>query len=502
MDGAITASMLYSLVRCPHRVALDLHEDPSRRDPESKFVELLWERGTAFEQEVMEGVTVPFTDLGDLRADEKERRTEEAMIRGDDLIYSARIRAGDLLGEPDLLRRHGEGYLAGDIKAGMAEEGATDLEEGKPKKHYAVQLALYTDILEKLGCSAGRIPFIWDVHGREVTYHLDEPPGPRTPETLWDMYRFCLSIARQIASREHNTLPAYMSACKLCHWRTLCRRRLEKMDDLTLIPGLGRAKRDALVGHATTVGELADLDLEALITGRKTLIPGVGPDTLRKFRLRARVQKSGAAPFLRQPLDLPQAPTELFFDIEADPMRDICYLHGFVERRAQTVDSERYVYFIAEEPTPEQEKRAFAEAWAYVRGSQPSTIFYFSKYERTWWRRLQARFPEVASPAEIEAMFDPGTAVDLYYDVVFRHTEWPTRDYSIKTLAAFLGFEWRDTSPSGAESIEWYHRWVETGDASIRQRILEYNEDDCRALRVLFDAVDSLECLDPDLYRF
>jgi hypothetical protein len=27
------------------------------------------------------------------------------------------------------------------------------------------------------------------------------------------------------------------------------------------------------------------------------------------------------------------APVELFFDIEVDPLRDICHLHGFVERR-------------------------------------------------------------------------------------------------------------------------------------------------------------------------
>jgi predicted RecB family nuclease len=493
--------MLYSLVQCPHRLTLDLHEDPSRRDPESKFVELLWERGTAFEEEVMAGLDMPFTDLRDLRADEKERRTLEAIARGDDLIYSGRIRSGDLLGEPDLLKRHGDGYVPGDIKTGAGEEGSTDLEDGKPKKHYAVQLAIYTDILEQLGFSAGRVPFIWDVHGREVTYYLDQPPGRRTPETLWDIYKVCLSLARKIADRRHKTLPACMSTCKLCHWRTLCRRRLEKFDDLTLIPELGRSRRDALIEHVKTVGDLADLDLKPLIMGSKTVIPGVGPGMLKKFRLRARIQKDpDGRPFLKEALRLPTAPVELFFDIEADPMRDICYLHGFVERRQRVNDSERYVCFVAEEPTAEEEMRAFAEAWAYVRSSQPATIFYFSKYERTWWRRLQARFPDVATPAEIETMFDPGTAVDLYCDVVRRHTEWPTTDYSIKTLATFLGFEWRDESPSGAESIEWYHRWVETGDASIRSRILDYNEDDCRALRVLFDAVAGLERIDPEAY--
>ncbi len=45
---------------------------------------------------------------------------------------------------------------------------------------------------------------------------------------------------------------------------------------------------------------------------------------------------------------------------------------------------------------------------------------------------------------------------------------------------------------SGAASIEWYHRWVETGDSATRQRILDYNEDDCVAMRVLLDAIEDL----------
>jgi hypothetical protein len=66
---------------------------------------------------------------------------------------------------------------------------------------------------------------------------------------------------------------------------------------------------------------------------------------------------------------------------------------------------------------------------------------------------------------------------------------WPTRDYSIKILAKFLGFDWRDTNPSGAASIEWYARWCNTRDPTIKRQVLEYNEDDCRAMRVLLDGI-------------
>ena len=82
--------------------------------------------------------------------------------------------------------------------------------------------------------------------------------------------------------------------------------------------------------------------------------------------------------------------------------------------------------------------------------------------------------------------------MDLYLDAVKSKTEWPTYDYSIKTLANYLGFKWRDKQPSGAASIEWYHRWVDTGDATIRRRILDYNEDACIAMRVLLEAIQGL----------
>lgn len=45
---------------------------------------------------------------------------------------------------------------------------------------------------------------------------------------------------------------------------------------------------------------------------------------------------------------------------------------------------------------------------------------------------------------------------------------------------------------TGAPSIEWFDRWVTTRDPAIRQRILDYNEDDCKATRVLLDGIRAL----------
>lgn len=493
LSRSITASMLYNLVSCEHRIFLDTFGDPSQRDEPNAFIQLLWEKGTLFEQNVIQKLDTPFLDLSCYRGKEKECRTREAIEQNVPLIYSGRLSVENLLGEPDLLRKEGTGYVAGDIKSGSGEEG--DEDQGKLKKSYAVQLGLYTDILERLQLSAGRWGFIWDIHGKEVRYDFSQPQGPRTPQTWWDLYDTFRQRAQNILEQTQPTLPAYSSGiCKLCHWYRPCLLDLQGQQDLTLLPELGRSKRDALSAHFSTIQDFAVSNLDTLVHGNKTSLPGIGLGTLHKLHARAQLVSAGGKgrPYLRKAIDLPPHDSEVFFDIEVDPLRDHTYLHGFIERHHQDTATERYVTFFADQPTSEAEQTAFAQAIAYLQQHAHSKVYYYSKYERTIYRKLQTIYPDVCSAEDIEAIFSPERAIDLYFDVVLKATEWPTRDYSLKTLAKYLGFLWRDTHPSGAASIEWFHRWVESEDPTIKQRILDYNEDDCIATRVLLDGIRRL----------
>lgn len=488
----VTASMLYDLLQCEHRPWMDRNGDPALRDEPSPFVQLLWERGHTHERELIAGMTERFLDLSQYGPDERERLTLEAMARTEPLIYQGRISADDLLGVPDLLRWEGTGYVPGDIKSGAGEEGGSeDGDDGKLKKHYGVQIALYVDILERLGLSGGQRGFVWDIHAKEVDYDLTQPLGPKTP-SIWEIYQYWLPIARGIAGGSHTPLPAWSATCKNCWWHLACTEELTRTRDLTLLPELGRSRRDAMIPQVANIDDFAASELSGWQNGKKTVFPGIGLASLEKFHARARLIAANGQPYLTMPIALPVQALELFFDIEVDPMRDFCYLHGFVERRNGDSGSERYVAFYTEEVTLEAEREAFRSAYRYVIGFRPAAMFYFSKYERTIWRHLQQKYPDVCAPEDVEAIFADPNAVDLYFDVVKRATEWPTRDHSIKTLAKYLGFSWRDAHLSGAASIQWFHHWVETGDPAARQRLLDYNEDDCRATRVLLDGIRGL----------
>jgi len=489
----ITASMLYAYTTCPHRVTLDLFGDPAEKDEVNAFVELLWERGHMFEQETIEELRVPFLNLRDVPWEEREAQTLQAMRDGVDLIYGGRITHSRFIGEPDLIRRAGSGYIPGDIKSGAGLEGASEEADGKPKRHYAVQLALYTHILRDLGLSATQTAFVWDIHGAEVIYDLSRPRTKTGKVPMWDEYGEVLARVEEIADRHLETTPGLISACSLCWWRTHCRREINASDDLTLISDLGRSRREKLPPEISTVADLAGANLDEWIVGGKSTIPGIGAETLRKCHARAVLQKQiDPRPYFTEDVRLPRSGAELFFDIETDPFRGLCYLHGFVKRVGGSNESEKYVAFFGDEAEIESERAAFADAWAFMQKNADAVVYYYSHYEKTIWKQLAKRYPEIATEDDVISLFEEERFVDLYSDIVRSHMIWPTVSLSLKEVAKFVGFQWRDTDPSGAGSIEWFHQWVETGDPAIRQRILEYNEDDCRATRVLVDALKTL----------
>ena len=217
----------------------------------------------------------------------------------------------------------------------------------------------------------------------------------------------------------------------------------------------------------------------------KTILKGIGEGLLRKLIARANVAVNIKKPVLYEKLDLPKVPIELFFDIESDPTQDLVYLHGVYERRA---DEERFIYFLAKDNTGQSEKDAWQRFWDYIRtlGKGSYAIYYYSPYEKTTYKKMSKKYSDVISEDEVSEFFASSNAIDLY-QIVQAKTDWPLSSYSIKDIATYLGFKWRDQSPSGALSIQWYNEYIASKDEKILKRIIEYNEDDCKAMIVLKD---------------
>ncbi|MCA1813533.1 MAG: ribonuclease H-like domain-containing protein [Halobacteriales archaeon] len=77
---------------------------------------------------------------------------------------------------------------------------------------------------------------------------------------------------------------------------------------------------------------------------------------------------------------------------------------------------------------------------------------------------------------------------DLYRTAT-RGFAFPTYSTSLKKVAPYMGFRWRGNDVNGMESIALFFAYVKdaVGNADKLQRVLAYNEDDCRATRVVKD---------------
>jgi uncharacterized protein len=490
---SISATDAYNHTICPTRPWLDVRGDPDRRDPASEFAEMLWAHGLNHEAAIAT-VVGPFTDLSKLPKAARPQATLEAMRRGDHLIYQGRLVTDGRIGEPDFLERTANGkYRPMDAKAGAGLEGEDD-EVGRLKKPYAVQLAHYYAQLEELGfADSSREAAVVDGGKVRVPYPLDDLTSVRSNATWMQFYQGVAVALRESLGQASPPRPALSATCKQCHWCTFCKEQVIASDDLSRIAELGRSKRDVMVGSFGTVADLAAGNVDAYMNGpKKTVFRGIGPDTLRKFHARAVLLSTpGARPYLKADPALPVARRDILFDIEADPLRNggFVYLHGCVERLSGIQASARFKPFVTPDISGEAEQEAFRGCWEYLKGCLPdSVIYYYAPYEKVSYRKLADRYPTVCSVEDVDEFFANPNVIDLYA-VIRRCTEWPVSDMSVKTIAKHCEFNWRDSNPSGAASIQWFHDWVKTGDQAILDRITAYNEDDCLAMGVVLDGV-------------
>jgi predicted RecB family nuclease len=462
----ISASMLRDLLLCERKLALDLVGHQDRREPTSPFVQMLWRDGLAHEGEVLAGIPGSITDLRGLAREDREIGTSIAISSRAPVILGSVLRYDDLVGMPDVLRWTDRGHTAFDVKAGSATEGPRHAY----KQSYLVQVAHYAHLLELSHQGRSDVAGIIDRNGVETAYDLNLRFG-RDRRSGAERHLELLAKARRIRDEQLATRGALAATCNMCDWRAVCREELRDSDDLTQLAGLGRSIRDALAPLARSLDELANLDVT-----RCDGPAGVGRERLTRFVQRARLwtePASGPVAFTR--LNLPTNPHAIDFDVEADPMRGLVYLHGFWHEVSG--GEGRFVHFFAPTLDEAGEREAFAQAIGHFRQHRAAHWFHYSQYERTAYTGLQRRHPSVCTSDEIENIFDPSRCTDLYR-VIAQHTDWPLSSYGIKSIARAVGFAWSDTDPSGASSIEWFDTFARTGDPTLRERIISYNRDD------------------------
>jgi hypothetical protein len=101
---------------------------------------------------------------------------------------------------------------------------------------------------------------------------------------------------------------------------------------------------------------------------------------------------------------------------------------------------------------------------------------------------MKARLPE-AFHAKIDAILQRATNV---LSVIHPHIYFPVYSNGLKDIGRFLAFKRAHESATGPQTIVWRKHWSKTKAPDIKAQILQYNQDDGRALKHVVESIGSL----------
>lgn len=174
---------------------------------------------------------------------------------------------------------------------------------------------------------------------------------------------------------------------------------------------------------------------------------------------------------------LPIEGTPIYFDVEGIPDRDVYYLIGV--RLESGTSGIRHALWADAAVDEEHIWRAFLGILSEIDNP---VLIHFGNFDAIFLKRMCDRYggPQENSPAA-KAI---ASSVNLL-SVIFAQVYFPSYSNGLKEIARVMGFEWTDPLSSGLQSIVWRHRWEESCDPTIREKLIAYNAEDCEALRLV-----------------
>jgi uncharacterized protein len=553
-------SAIADFLACKHLVALNRAaskgqlKKPYFADP---MLELLKKLGTAHEEKYLrqladEGRTVVSVPDG-LGREEASRRTVEAMKAGAEVIYQASFltraeesdnegvnthtrttnrpkhhtkqiedNGGSSLGESDKLKHIGHYYGRADflVKVGMGSglgEWSYEVVETKlarsTKARAIVQLCFYSELLAQ-------------IQGLMPVYMHVVLGGNAQPEkfAVQRYLAYFRKVKREFVAAfdaADETYPEPVEHCGICDWSTVCDECWRKDDHLSIVAGITRNQREALLkaGVSTVValgrlrlssddGPAVEQELENAAT---TKIEGIKGPALFSIREQARLQVQGREEkrYLHKLLEPPEAekglcalpaPSEgdVFLDFEGDGFvvdGGLEYLFGVLSgtevlsgknsKRGDAEDAETLSYQATWAMNRAEEKRAFESFIAQVMERQrrfpDMHIYHYGAYEETAIKRMAGVHSTCVD--EVDELLRGEVLVDMYR-VVKQGLRASVESYSIKKLEPLYNYK-RDVKLIDANVALHAFQTVlafgggDEGIDEITRAIEGYNRDDC-----------------------
>jgi len=471
----LTARTVATYITSPFAIHCDKFAPEAEKDEITAFEELLFQRGNDHENQTVHAkfpnlVTIPFE-----RPEDGFKLIIDSMVSGTDVLHGAPIYylPEGVYGIADILEKSDtESSIFGNYHYTIKE---VKLAKNIQEKHL-LQGAFYNYLLGKIQGVTPKTFAMINGDGEESLHEYSD----------YDSLLFnSIDGARKIL--QGGSISPTHGSCDY-PWASYCNKKAVETNDISLVAGIkGKIKNKLTDNKFNTVEDLASANMEDL-----TKIKGIGNNKAEKFITTAKaIQAKTHIITDKGMIDFPERKVEIFLDLEGiDPQSaeggipQIDYLIGIIVR----VDSkEKYISFTAKDTN--HEKEMLLEFLEFIKKQNDYVIYHYHHYEKTHLTKMMENYEidETTKKMVLDYLID-------VYKVATNSVVFPTYGNGLKQIAPYLGFSWRHKDVSATESISMYLDYVDNSEeGKVKfQKIIDYNEDDCIATRVIKDWLVSL----------
>jgi predicted RecB family nuclease len=263
--------------------------------------------------------------------------------------------------------------------------------------------------------------------------------------------------------------------CQICEFKDNCLEKLIERDDLSLLAGL--KPKEILQKNNRGIFSVKQLSFlfrpKKKLYSKRTFLPELKALAIRESKT-----------LIQEMPSLKEVETEIFLDFEGIPDRNSNYLIGVIIR---TTNVEKEYSFWAN--SKGDENAIFTQLIDLLNPINSFIIYHYGSYEIHALKNISKNLSE-----EYQACINEMIANSFNLLNVFTHNLYPpTYSNSLKEIAGFLKFDWTDRGATGLQSMIWRYNWEMTQDDKLQKKLIRYNIEDCRALKMVKDWVEQFQ---------
>jgi len=170
---------------------------------------------------------------------------------------------------------------------------------------------------------------------------------------------------------------------------------------------------------------------------------------------------------------------EIFLDIEGIPDDNFFYLFGIL-----TSENDKQDYHSFWSDSLKEEEVTWQRVINFFESYPETPIYHYGSFEPLVFNKLSKKYK--INIENIKKRF-----ININSSI-FGKIYFPTYSNSLKHLGQALGMKWTYKKASGLQSIVWRDYW-EGQQLVYKNHLLTYNEEDCKALKLLTDELTRIQ---------